>query len=115
MEKQLEFYELSYGGSKLPPCERERLLRRAGGWLDLLTVKCPALRQEQEEAFRFAVCAAAEAIWELSRKTVIQEKNGELSVSYAAADATTERQAVTLAAFPYLCGTGLLYCGVKRW
>ena len=47
MENQLEFYELSYGGSKLPPCERERLLRRAGGWLDLLTVKCPALRLEQ--------------------------------------------------------------------
>ena len=48
MERQLAFYELDYGGSKIPVEERKRVFRRASSWVDLLTVKCPALRIEQE-------------------------------------------------------------------
>lgn len=116
MERQLAFYTLDFGGSKIPESERKRLLRRASSWLDLLCVKCPALRIEQEEAIRFAICAAADALWALEQGgQVLSEKNGDLSVTYAAPAAATERQQVALAAFPYLCGTGLLYCGVKKW
>lgn len=115
MERQLAFYELDYGGSKIPVEERKRVFRRASSWVDLLTVKCPALRIEQEEALRFAICAAADVLWNLERGGQVQkEQNGELSVTYAV-KAVSERQKVAEAVFPYLCGTGLLYCGVKRW
>lgn len=115
MERQLAFYTLDYGGSQIPESQRKRLFRRASSWVDLLTVKCPALRIEQEEAIRFAICAAADALWKLEQGgQVLSEKNGELSVSYAV-KAATERQQVAQAVFPYLCGTGLLYCGVKKW
>ena len=115
MERQLAFYELDYGGSKIPVEERKRVFRRASSWVDLLTVKCPALRIEQEEALRFAICAAADALWNLEQGGQVQkEQNGDLSVTYAV-KAVSERQKVAEAGFPYLCGTGLLYCGVKRW
>ena len=115
MERQLAFYELDYGGSKIPVEERKRVFRRASSWVDLLTVKCPALRIEQEEALRFAICAAADALWNLEQGGQVQkEQNGDLSVTYAV-KAVSERQKVAEAVFPYLCGTGLLYCGVKRW
>ena len=115
MERQLAFYELDYGGSFVPEKERVRILRRASHWLDLMTVKCPALRVEQEEAIRFAICAAADAVWKQEQGgAVLSEKNGDLSVNYAA-KAATEAELVLAAAFPYLCGTGLLYCGVKKY
>ena len=115
MERQLVFYELDYGGTSIPKQERVRVLRRASRWLDLLTVRCPALRIEQEEALRFGICAAADAIWKLEQGgAVLSEKNGDLAVTYAAKSAT-EQEAVLTAAFPYLCGTGLLYCGVRKW
>ncbi len=115
MERQLAFYELDYGGSKIPVEERKRVFRRASSWVDLLTVKCPALRIEQEEALRFAICAAADVLWNLEQGGQVQkEQNGDLSVTYAV-KAVSERQKVAEAVFPYLCGTGLLYCGVKRW
>lgn len=115
MERQLAFYELDYGGSKIPVEERKRVFRRASSWVDLLTVKCPALRVEQEEALRFAICAAADVLWNLEQGGQVQkEQNGDLSVTYAV-KAVSERQKVAEAVFPYLCGTGLLYCGVKKW
>ena len=115
MERQLAFYELDYGGSQIPVEERKRVFRRASSWVDLLTVKCPALRIEQEEALRFAICAAADVLWNLEQGGQVQkEQNGDLSVTYAV-KAVSERQKVAEAVFPYLCGTGLLYCGVKRW
>ena len=115
MERQLAFYTLDYGGSQIPESQRKRLFRRASSWVDLLTVKCPALRIEQEEALRFAICAAADVLWNLEQGGQVQkEQNGDLSVTYAA-KAVSERQKVAEAVFPYLCGTGLLYCGVKRW
>ena len=114
MERQLAFYELDYGGSAIQKEERRRVLRRASSWLDLLCVNCPALRMEQEEAIRYAICAAADALWKLEQRGEVQkEQNGELSVTYAAAQ--SERKSVSEAAFPYLCGTGLLYCGVRKW
>lgn len=115
MERQLEFYEMDYGGTKIPANQKVRLLRRASAWLDLLTVKCPALRLEQEEAIRFAICAAADALYDLEKGAVLKEQNGDLSVSYGAKLSATERQLVVQAAFPYLCGSGLLYCGVRPW
>ena len=116
MERQLAFYELEYGGTKIPVSQRKRLLYRASCWLDLMTVKCSALRLEQDEALRFAICAAADALYGLEEGgQVLQEKNGELSVSYAAKVSATERQQVAMAVFPYLCSTGLLYCGVRPW
>ena len=115
MERQLAFYTLDYGGSQIPESQRKRLFRRASSWVDLLTVKCPALRIEQEEALRFAICAAADVLWNLEQGGQVQkEQNGDLSVTYAV-KAVSERQKVAEAVFPYLCGTGLLYCGVKRW
>ena len=116
MERQLEFYQLEYGGAKVPPAQRKRLLHRAACWMDLLCSRCPALRAEHDEAIRFAICAAADAIYELEQGgPVVKESNGDLSVSYQAKVYATERQRVALAAFPYLCGTGLLYGGVRPW
>ena len=116
MEEQLGFYELDYGGEQIPPGQRSRLLRRASAWLDSMTVNCPALRLEQEEAIRFAICAAADALWRLEQGgEPASQQNGDLRVSYQSRPALPERQAVALAAFPYLCGTGLLYCGVRPW
>lgn len=116
MEEQLNFYEQIYGGCTIPPLQRKRLFRRASAWLDSMTVRCPALRLEQEEAIRFAICAAAEALWQLEQGgPVLSEQNGQLKVSYQSRPALSERQQVALAAFPYLCGTGLLYCGVSPW
>ena len=115
MERQLEFYELEFAGEKIPVAQRRRLLRRASAWLDVLTVKCPALRIEQDEAIRYAICAAADALYDLEQKQVLKEANGDLSVSYGAKLSVTERQSVAQAAFPFLCGTGLLCCGVVPW
>ena len=115
MERQLEFYELEFAGEKIPVSQRRRLFRRASSWRDAMTVKCPALREEQEEAIRYAVCAAAEAIYDFEKGQVSKEANGDLSVSYMAKVSATERQSVAQAVFPFLCGTGLLYCGVVPW
>lgn len=115
MQKLMEYYTLEYEGEQIPPAQRQRFLRRAYGWLQVLTVQCPLLRAEHENALRYAVCAAAEAIYNLEQKQVLKESNGDLSVTYASKLSATERQAVTLAVLPYLCGTGLLYCGVRAW
>ena len=115
MERQLAFYAEDYGGSKIPLSQRKRLLYRATCWLNLLTNPCPALRAEQEEALLFAICAAAEAIYDLEQGGVLRQTNGDLTVTYQARMSATERQQVALAAFPFLCGTGLLYCGVRPW
>ncbi len=115
MERQLEYYALEFEGDKIPVSQRKRLLRRASAWLDVMTAKCPALRLEHDEALRCAICAAAEALYDLEQKQVLKESNGDLSVTYATKLSVTERQVVALAAFPYLCGTGLLYCGVRPW
>jgi len=113
MEELLEFYEICYGGGKIPKKERLRLLRRAMQWLELLTRRDAALRLEYKENMWHAVCAAADAIYELEKSVVLKEQNGDLSITYAARLSTTERQLVWQALFPYLAWTGLLYRGVR--
>ncbi len=115
MERQLEFYDIDYGGSKIPKEQKLRLLRRAWAWLDLLMKDCPALRFKEEKAIRHAICAAADAIFELEQRVILKEQNGDLSLTYAARLSVTERQLVAQAIFPYLCGSGLLYRGVREW
>ncbi len=114
MEEMLIFYALDFQG-KMPEEARKGYLLRGARALDAMCCPCPALRLEQEEALRYAICAAAEALYDLDHPPVLKEENGELKVTYNAALSADRRQVMAAAAYPYLLGTGLLYRGVRRW
>lgn len=114
LEGTMEFYEMQYGGSKIPKSERARILRRAGYWLGLLTGLDRKLLDDPAEPVFHALCAAADAIYELEKRVILKEQNGDLSVTYGAKLSTTERQLVWQAIYPYLAWRGVLYRGVRE-
>lgn len=114
MNELLEWYQMGYRGQKLPPEQRFRLLYQAQALVEGLVDPCPWRRLEQEEALRWAICAAAEALYDWEQGLAQREQNGDLSVSYQSRG-DSARQLVAGAIYPYLCGTGLLYRGRHSW
>lgn len=114
MELRPNFYEEEYGGDLIPVQHRQRLLKKAALWLEGKVNRDPGLRAEQRDAMELAVCAAADAFWKTEqRQGVERETNDSVTVAYSPTAGTPE-QAASSAARPYLLGTGLLYCGVKK-
>ncbi len=114
MEEILSFYIEEFEG-EMPEDKRAAYLKRAAAILDAMTNPCPALRVQHDEALRFAICAVADELYNVNRPAVLKEENGDLKLTYAKPLSAIERQAAAKVAYPYLCGTGLLYCGVRKW
>ncbi len=114
MEEILTFYIEEYEG-EMPETQRVSYLRKAAAILDAMINPCPALRLQHDEALHFAICAVADELYKENHPAVIKEENGDLKLTYSQSLSATERQAAAKVAYPYLCGTGLLYRGVRKW
>ena len=114
MDTLILFYQSEFQSNKIPESNQRRLLKRAYACLDSMTLSCKELREEFSEQFNFAVCAAADAIYQLELAgNILKQENADFKLTFQAQN-SSERQKVAAAAFPYLSGTGLLYCGVRK-
>ena len=115
MDTLILFYQSEFQSNKIPEINQRRLLNRAYAWLNSMAVSSAELRQTFSYQFNSAVCAAADAIYELELGGhVIKQENADLKLTFQSQEFASERQKVAAAAFPYLSGTGLLYCGVGK-
>lgn len=119
MYADYEYYKNSFAGTLIPAEEFSSLANKAERYVNYLTMHRIT---EVTDEVKNAVCAAAEAVYEIQRqyegipKGVKSENTDGYSVSYADFDIDKfrqqERQAMYEAVRQELCGTGLLYQGV---
>lgn len=104
------FYQETYLGNKITATDFDRLIIRAGFYLQQITGG-KAEKQADTEAVKMAACAVAE-VWQENEQggAVISESVGKWSRSYAEPSQSTSQQLYNAAAL-YLSGTGLL----SRW
>ncbi len=117
------YYSTTYGGKAIASTDFTALAKRASAAIDLLTMDRAAaymalLAPTEEEAeiidkIKMATCAVAEE-WQSYDKAggvITSESVGSHSVSYADTEDKTQNKKLSLAAYPFLAHTGLMFRG----
>lgn len=115
MDTLITFYQSEFQSNKIPEFNQRRLLNRAYAWLNSMVNVSQELREKFSYQFNSAVCAAADEIYQLELGGyIVKQENADIKLTFQSRELASERQRVAMAIFPYLSGTGLLYCGVKK-
>lgn len=119
MYADYDYYKHSFAGTLIPAEEFTSLANKAERYLDYVTMH----NTDISDPVKNAVCAAAEAVYEVQRqyadipKGIKSENTDGYSVSYADFDIDKlrqqEKQAMYEAIRQELSGKGLLYQGVS--
>ena len=117
------YYTTTYGGTAIASADFLALANKSSAFIDLVTMNRAAaymalLAPTEEEAeiidkIKMATCAVAEE-WQSYDKAggvITSESVGSHSVSYADTEDKTQNKKLSLAAYPFLAHTGLMFRG----